>query len=147
MQNKKTNNMKKLICADNVISVTFNKEYANDYFQWIPVTKYLKRKYFWSPKKIEVTGGGYYRGFGYMESDEFLEYLSKHYGGRYKFKIDNVLNEGPFGTLYNKASIHIKSIGGKYTEDHIMYYDTDEEALEEMESIEKQFPGKFLIVK
>jgi hypothetical protein len=139
--------MRKLICADNVISVTFNKEYANDYFQWIPVTKYLKRKYFWSPKNTEVTEGGYYRGFGYMESDELLEYLNKQYGGRYKFKIDNVLNEGPLGTLYNKANIYIKSIGGKYTEDHIMYYDTDEEALEEMESIEKQFPGKFLIVK
>jgi hypothetical protein len=139
--------MRKLICADNVISVTFNKETIADYYEWIPITKYLKRKYFWSPKNIEVIEGGHYRGFGRMESDEFLEYLNKHYGGRFKLKIDNVLNEGPFGTLYNKANIRIKSIGGKYTEDHIMCYDTDEEALAELKSIEEQFPGKFLIIK
>lgn len=139
--------MRKLICADNVISITFNKETIADYYEWIPVTKYLKRKYFWSPKNIEVTEGGHYRGFGHINLDTLPDYLNKHYDGRFKFKIDNVLNEGPLGTLYEKANINIKSIGGKYTEDHIMYYDTDEEALEEIESIEKQFPGKFLIVK
>ncbi len=139
--------MRKLICADNVISVTFNKEDIHDYYEWIPVAKYLKRKYFWSPKNIEVTEGGYYYGFYHISLDTLPGYLNKHYGGRFKFKIDDVLNEGPLGTLYHKANIHIKSIGGKYTEDHIMHYDTDEEALAELKSIEEQFPGKFLIIK
>lgn len=141
--------MKSLVCVDNVISVNFYKESIQNYYRWVPVTTYLVRKSwynFWSPK-IEISEGGYYHGIETRKIDKIEDYLKEKYNNRFKFVKDSVLNEGPLGTLHQNACVHVKSIGGKYTEDFYTYYNSDEEALNVIENIESTYPGKFMIIK
>lgn len=141
--------MQDLVCVDNIISVHFNKEQDESYYRWVPVKRYLVRKTwynFWSPK-IEIAEGGYYNGLENIKLKELDDYLQSKYPGRYKFKKNASLNEGPLGTLFQRAYVHVKTLGGKYTQSYCTYYNSDEEALAAIAEIEKQYPGKFMVIR
>jgi hypothetical protein len=141
--------MEKLINVDNVISVTLHKEKESEDYQWIPVTEVIYKQpwyKFWLPP-IKVLEGGYYRGFPKFKTfEDMRSYINRYYGGGYKFCIDRKFTEGPYGTIYHKAYIKIKTLNGKYHETHILNFDSDEDALKALRKIENLHPDKFIII-
>ena len=141
--------MEKLITIDNVISVTIYKEKKSEYHQWQPVTEVIYKQpwYKFGLPPIKVLEGGYYRGLPKFKTLEDMElYINSDYGGRYKFYFDRNLNEGPYGTIYRKAYIEIKTLNGKYSETHILNFDSDEDALKALRKVENLYPDKFIII-
>lgn len=138
------NNIQGLIGVDHIISITLEKESPSYDYQWVPESTWESFRLF-RKNKIHVIPGHYENRYG-NSIENLKEYLSEN-NELGKHVIRHGLdpdNEGPEGAVYVKSKIRIITTGGKYTIEHIDYFDSYKEGILAIEEIERLHPGKFL---
>lgn len=136
-----------LVNIDHIISIHFYDEKESFECSWVEKSKDVKRRIFFGYREIEVPEH-YIDYYGNpIDGPEYFTDPSYPRSIRYYIKKTGKKGEGPKGTLFNKTCIKFVIIGGKYTGEEWIYFDTNEKAYNFIDNIEKTYPGKFLIVK
>jgi len=121
--------MKTIVNADKILRVKVvlaKKHYTPHWRDRVPE----KRRFFGLLTQKEEPAGFYEYG-GRVEIDQFLKNRSD------LFRNSQVLEQH---SIWKKAHVDIESIGGKYTNHDVKYFDSNEKAIEFAEEIAKNFP-------
>jgi hypothetical protein len=140
-----------IVNVDNIISITLYQESkCNYYCAWFPATtKMISPK--WWKKPIETIIPGYYKGnYKYYKSaKDAIDSMDRP--GKYKIEMlgSNIgkMEQGPDGTILENCHACVKSIGGKYVEEHTVYFDNSDEMAHWIQELMGKYPDKFTIIK